>query len=124
MKPLTGFAALFFCTVAIGGCSQQTIESATRDTAKNVQVVSREANRAERKVRPELNKLKMGARVTTALKANENLPLTIRVDADDKGVKLRGKVQTEAQKALAERIARDTLDPEKTVTNDLKVEPK
>jgi osmotically-inducible protein OsmY len=113
---------ILFVGVLLAGCSQQTIESATRDTARNVQVVEREAKRAERKARPQLNMLKMGARVTTALKANANLPLTIRVDADEAGVKLRGKVKTQEQKDLAYRIARETLEPDKSVTNDLKIE--
>lgn len=103
------------------GCSQQTIESATRDTARNVQIVDREVKRAERKARPQLSKLEKGARVTAALKANKKLPLTIRVDAGDEGVKLRGTVKTEEQKALAERVARDTLEEGQSVTNDLKV---
>ena len=67
--------------------------------------------------------LTIGARVTAALKANAQLPSGIRVDADadGNGVKLRGSVNSEAQKSLAERIARDTLGPDKTVQNDLLV---
>ena len=110
------------------GCSQQTIESATRDTAKNIQVVEREAREAERKARPHVAKLKpqvqklnLASRVTVALKANENLPGTIRVDGDVKGVRLRGSVKTQAQKSLAGRIARDTLGDDKTVRNELEV---
>ena len=105
------------------GCSQQTIESATRDTARNAQIAAREVERARKKAEPQLKQLEIGARVTAALKANENLPLTIRVDADPdaQGVKLRGTVKTEAQKTLAEKIARETIGPGKRVQNDLKV---
>jgi osmotically-inducible protein OsmY len=105
------------------GCSQQTIDSATRDTAQNAQIAAREVERARKKAEPQLKQLEVGARVTAALKANENLPLSIRVDADPDamGVKLRGTVKTEAQKTLAEKIARETLGPGKRVQNDLKV---
>lgn len=108
---------------AAAGCSQQTIESASSDIRGNAEVVKREAQRAERKARPQLSKAALGARVTTALRANENLPSTIRVDADENGVKLRGTVRSEREKSLAGRIARDTLSEDKTVQNDLKVEP-
>jgi osmotically-inducible protein OsmY len=85
--------------------------------------VAREVDRAKKKAEPQLKQLEIGARVQTALKANENLPLTIRVDADPDamGVKLRGTVKTENQKTLAEKVARDTLGPGKRVQNDLKV---
>ncbi len=106
----------------VSGCSQETIESVGKDTARNAQVVAREAKRAEKKARPALNKLNLGARVTAAVQANQKLPRTIRVDASETGVFLRGKVKTEEQKSLAERIARDTLDEKYTVKNDLKIE--
>lgn len=112
---------LLLLTLPLAGCSQQTLESAREDTARNVEVIQREAKRAERKARPQLRKLELGARVTAALKANEKLPKTIRVDADENGVKLRGTVETPAQRALAERVARDVLKEDKTVVNDLKV---
>lgn len=108
--------------VLAGGCSQQTLESAKQDTDKNVKVVQREAKRAERKAKPQLDKFSLGARVTTAIAANENLRGThIRADADTDGVKLRGTVKTAAQKTLAGRVAEDTLGPDKNVTNELKV---
>ena len=113
-----GLVGLVLC----GGCSRQTLESAQEDTERNVEAVQREAKRAERKARPQLRKLDLGARVYAALRANQKLPKTIRVDADENGVYLRGKVKTQAQKELAGRIARDTLAEDKTVTNDLKVE--
>ena len=118
---ITGVALLLITSISLSGCSQETIESASRDVARNTEIVAREAKRAERKARPQLTKLQLGARVTAALRANENLPKTIRVDADENGVKLRGTVKTPAQKALAGRIARDTLKEDKTVLNELKV---
>jgi osmotically-inducible protein OsmY len=107
---------------AVSGCSQETIQSVSKDTARNAEIVAREAKRAEKKARPTLNKLNLGARVTAAIQANQKLPRSIRVDASETGVFLRGNVKNEEQKALAERIARDTLDEKYTVQNDLKIE--
>jgi osmotically-inducible protein OsmY len=117
-------AAVSAFTAFTAGCSQQTIQSASSDIQRNAEVVQREANRAERKVRPQVRKAGLGSRVTAALLANEKLPSTIRVDADDNGVKLRGSVRTQAEKELAGRIARDTLSDDKTVENDLVVKGK
>jgi osmotically-inducible protein OsmY len=129
------------------GCSQETIESAKQDIDRNTETVEREAKRIERQAKPvieaakpvvkpvaeavgraadrKLDQAKIGGRVLAALRVNANLPKTIRVDADadGEGVKLRGTVKTEEQKRLAERIARDTLGKDKSVQNDLKVEP-
>ena len=123
-------AALLF--LATGGCSRQTIENAAQDTARNAVVVEREAKRAERKLRPTVNKVGreikpalskagLGLRVKTALTASERLPKTIRVDADASGVRLVGTVRTPEQKALAGRIAAQTLGEGKTVRNELQV---
>lgn len=118
-------AAVFFLALAglsLAGCSQQTLNSAQKDTAHNVAVVNKKADELAKQAKPELNKLDLGARVTAAIAANENLRGTaIRVDASPNGVTLRGSVKTAAQKTLAERVARDTLGPSKTVTNELQV---
>lgn len=114
-------AGALLTLLSAAGCSPETISSAQKDVARNREVVEREAARVERKARPQLTKLQRGARVTAALKANEKLPKTIRVDAGETGVTLRGSVDTAAQKALAERIARDTLSDDKTITNELKI---
>lgn len=130
MKKPVGAAAMAACVAAfaagahLAGCSQETVESASKDVSQNVKIVDREVKRAERKARPQLDKLKLGGRVTTALRANQNLPTSIRVDAGEAGVKLRGVVKTEEQRELAGRIARDTLKDEYEITNDLKVAEK
>jgi osmotically-inducible protein OsmY len=118
LKMLAGLTVF----AVVSGCSQETLESVGKDTARNAEVVAREAKRAEKKVAPTLKKADLGLRVTTAIKANQKLPRSIRVDASETGVFLRGNVKTEEQKALAERIARDTLDEKYTVKNDLKIE--
>ena len=127
---LTAFLALL---LPLAGCSPETVQSVTKDTERNVAVVEREANRAEQKLRPtiteakrqvkpSLQKLDLGARATAALKLNRVLPQTIRVDADTDGIRLRGTVRTESEKALAERIARDTLPEGAGLKNELAVE--
>jgi osmotically-inducible protein OsmY len=136
-----------FVLAAVGGllagCSQETIDSAKQDVDRNTETVRREAKRVEEKAKPvieaakpvtdavkkaadkKVEQAKVGGRVLAALRVNANLPQTIRVDAneDGQGVKLRGTVKTEEQKKRAERIARDTLGNDKTVQNDLKIEP-
>ncbi len=109
MKPYI-FAPLLLTAaiLALAGCSQQTLDSARQDTKHNIN-----------EVKPQLAKLDLGARVTTALKtAGLN---GIRVDASTNGVTLRGSVKSEADKARAGRIAKDTLGSDKTVTNQLTV---
>ena len=109
--------------LALAGCSQQTLQSAAKDTAKNAVIVAREAKRAEKKAGPQIQKLKLGGRVLAAITANQKLPPTIRVDASETGVTLRGTVKNAEQKKLAETIARQTLKDEYTVQNDLAVKP-
>jgi osmotically-inducible protein OsmY len=122
-RSTTTAAILLFCSTpfALAGCSQQTLEGARKDTEQNLKVVEREAKRVERNARPQLSKLDNGARVTAALRLNKKLPKTIRADGDTTGVRLKGTVATRAQKNLAGQIARDTLDEEKTVRNELVV---
>lgn len=125
---LAFFAAMF----TVAGCSPETVGSATKDVERNTAVVEREANKVEKKLRPAiteakkqvkpgLQKLDLGARATAALKLNRNLPQTIRVDADTDGIRLRGTVRTTDEKALAERIARDTLPKDAKLRNELEV---
>jgi osmotically-inducible protein OsmY len=86
-----------------------------------VNVIDQDLKQAEQKAKPEADKLDIGVRVTTALNANANLPHTIRVDANTSGVRLRGHVQTQAQKKLAGQIAKETLPQGKSVDNEVAV---
>jgi len=114
------------------GCSQQTINSANKDASHDLNVAGQELKKvgAEAKpaldklgkeVKPQADKLDLGARVTAALNSNANLPHTIRVDADTTGVRLRGNVKDAHQKALAGKVAQQTLPDGKTVRNELTV---
>lgn len=107
-KPaLAGFLA-FIGLAALSGCSQQTLQSAQHDTQRNLAAAQ-----------PQLAKLELGTRVTAALQA-ANVH-GVRVDAGTNGVSLHGTVNSNAQKARAGQIARDTLGPSKTVSNQLQV---
>ncbi|MDX1932482.1 MAG: BON domain-containing protein [Capsulimonadales bacterium] len=137
-----GMGAVWTAMLATFGCSPETVESAKRDIDRNTTTLRETTREIERKAKPVLEaakpvtnavkkeadqkveQLKIGVRVTAALKANENLPSTIRVDAgpDAQRVTLRGTVATAEQKALAERIARETVGKGKEVRNDLKVD--
>ncbi|BDI32964.1 hypothetical protein CCAX7_50150 [Capsulimonas corticalis] len=122
-RPHFSLSLLIAAALLGAGCSQSTINGVAGDTQHNAAVVQHEADKALKNAKPQLDKLSLGARVTAAIQANANLPKSIRVDAGDGGVKLRGKVQSSKQKALAGHIAADTLPPGKTVENDLSVEP-
>jgi len=117
---------IFVTSIVMGalacGCSQQTINSAQKDTEHNIAVVDQQAKKLAAESKPQLDKLDYGARVTAAITSNANLHGThIRVDADTNGVRLKGTVKTPEQKALAGKVAAQTLPPGKTVENDLVV---
>jgi osmotically-inducible protein OsmY len=103
------------------GCSHQTVQSANKDISHDVGVAGQELKNVGAEAKPQLDKLDLGARVTAALRANANLPNTIRVDADTNGVRLRGTVQNAKQKTLAGQIAQQTLPAGKAVQNQLTV---
>lgn len=120
LKPI--FALTLVAGALACGCSQQTVNSAQNDTKHNIAVVDQQAKKLAEDAKPQLDKLDYGARVTAALTSNANLHGThIRVDADTNGVRLKGTVKTAEQKALAGKVAAQTLPPGKTVENDLVV---
>ena len=120
LKPINLFLPAFLGLAALTGCSQQTLNSAHNDAQRDAAVVSRETQRAAKNAQPQLDKLRIQTRVTTALTA-ANLPTTIHVRADAAGVYLRGTVNSIGDKARAGQIARDTLGPDKKVHNQLQV---
>lgn len=115
------FLGCCLAAVVLSGCSQQTITSASQDMSRNIASANQAVDRMGQQAKPELTKLDLGARVTAALRANANLPHTIRVDGGSTGVRLRGTVRTAAQKHLAGSIAKDTLPASCTVQNQLQI---
>ena len=118
MKSHYAVAALLLA--ALPGCSQQTLNSAQSDANYNAAVISRKAQEAEKRARPEFAKADLQGRVQTAL-AVAHLPSTVHVRADAGGVYLRGTVNGRQDKARAGQIARDTLGPDKAVHNEIQV---
>jgi len=114
-------AALAVGSLILAGCSQSTIKSAETDTHNNLATAKAETNSIEARIDPDAQKLGLGARVTAALCANSNLPRTIRVDASPNAVRLKGAVQTQAQKTLAGQVAQETVPTGDTVTNAITV---
>lgn len=119
-KPALAVSALIGLGMAVGGCSQQTLDSAKSDAQHNASAVNDQAQKAERQARPQIDKLKLQSRVSAALAA-ANLPTTIHVRADADDVYLRGTVNSAGDKTRAGRIARDTLGEDKTVHNQIQV---
>ena len=113
--------SLISVVLLLGGCSQQSVQSTSNDISKGLQTANNAATKASKEVAPSLKKLDLGARVTAALRANANLPDTIRVDAGTDGVRLKGTVETKAQKALAGSVAKATLPAGKSVDNELTI---
>lgn len=112
-------AALIAAAPVLAGCSQQTLDSAGHDARNDAAAVSQKAKEAEKQARPQVAKLRMGARVTAALEAAD--VHGVRVDAGDDGVSLHGTVDSAGNKARAGRIARETLGPGGRVRNLLQV---
>jgi osmotically-inducible protein OsmY len=85
--------------------------------------VAREAKEATRTVGAALDAAAQTARIRTALIDADNLDaggIDVDTDAANRTVRLTGHVTTEAQKAAAERIAKDKA-PEYRVVNDIRV---
>ena len=113
--------SLIGVALILGGCSQQSVDSTSKDISSGLQTANNAATKLSKDVAPSLKKLDLGARVTAALRANANLPDTIRVDASTTGVRLKGTVDTKAQKALAGKVAKSTLPAGKSVDNELTI---
>ena len=103
----------------LAGCSQQTLNSAQHDAQRDAGAVSRAANKAAQQAAPQINKARLGGRVTAALSAAD--VHGVRVDAGPDGVTLVGQVDSQEAKARAVHIAQDTLGPGKAVRSRIVV---
>ena len=110
----------FGLAAALAGCSQRTLSSAGQDARHDAAAVDKQAHLAANQVKPQADQLALQTRVTAALAAAKLSP-AVHVRADAGGVYLRGTVATDADKARAGQIARDTLGPNKAVHNQLQV---
>jgi hypothetical protein len=115
-------AGAVLCAFVVSGCSHQQTQAADAGFQHGVAVANQKVDQEVKESKPKLSALELGARVTTALQVNQNLPHdSIRVDASPTGVRLRGTVTTKRQKLLATQVAKDTLGPGKTVDDELTV---
>ena len=109
-------------TIAIGfvlaGCNkQQTAEAGNR-----AQHVKERTGHAVQDARKALSDGGITAKVKTAMLASDKLDTSgINVDTKDRVVHIRGTVPDGGQKALAERIARDSVEPGVFVYSELKI---
>ena len=120
MKKMSAWIFSLGGLALLAGCSQQTLNSAQHDAQRDAAVVSREAQRAANHAGPQINKARLGGRVTAALQAAD--VRGVRVDAGPDGVTLVGRVDSQEAKARALHIAQDTLGPGKTVHSRIAVD--
>jgi osmotically-inducible protein OsmY len=119
MRPLM-LAGL--CALAIGlfGCSPQQ-QAEANNQAKNAE---KQVEQAAQKAGNALENAGITAKVKTAMTASSKLNTSqINVDTKDKVVTLNGAVADQNQRQLAERIAKDTVDHDVKVVNNLQVHP-
>ena len=113
------FLGLGGALALLGGCSQQTINSAQHDVQHDAAAVTQAAQKAALQAQPQLHKAGMGARVTAALQAAD--VHGVRVDAGPDGVTLVGQANSRADKERILRIAHETLGPGKIVRSRIMI---
>jgi len=113
-------AALAFVALALFGCNKQE-QADAKDKAEHVgKQVEQAAKTAGSKIEEGGVTLKVKSAMSLSNKLNTS---GINVDTIDKVVHLRGTVTDENQRALAERIAKDTVGKDIQVVNELQIKP-
>jgi len=131
MPSMRGSAAGAVLALALAGCTPQQQAQANqsaRDAGQAAQQVANTAVKATQtaaaKAEQALSDASLTGKVKTAMGASAKLTTSgIDVDTKNHVVTLKGRVPDTAQKALAERIARDTVGPDMKVVNQLQVAP-
>lgn len=120
MRYLAGIAALTCAALALAGCSQQQkVEAGNASKRAENQI-----QQATATAKHDLTDGTITLKVKSAMNASDKLNTSaVNVDTKDKVVHLRGAVADSDQKALAERIAKDTVGQDVTVANELAVSP-
>jgi osmotically-inducible protein OsmY len=112
--------ALAGAAFALAGCSQQQNAEAGNATKNAEKQLSQAADKAKHDITDGGITLK----VKSAMNASDKLNTSaINVDTKDKVVHIRGAVADSNQKALAERIAKDTVGKDVQVVDELAVSP-
>lgn len=105
---------------ALAGCTPEQKTEARRTGSQAQQ----QAETALKRAGKELSDGSITLKVKTALLASDQLNASdINVDTRQKVVYLKGAVASSRQKALARRIAEDTVGPGVKVVDQLKVSP-
>jgi osmotically-inducible protein OsmY len=104
----------------LAGCTQQQkVEAGNASKRAQTQLEQTAA-----KAKHDLADGSITLKVKSAMNASDKLNTSaINVDTKDKVVHLRGAVTGADQKALAERIAKDTVGTDVSVVNELAVSP-
>jgi osmotically-inducible protein OsmY len=115
---------LLACALALAGlngCNKQQQAEAGNQAKQAGTQIKTAATNAEKGLADGTVTMKVKAAMTTSDKLDTS---GINVDTKDKVVHLRGQATSADQKALAERIARDTVGPDVKVMSELAVRPK
>jgi hyperosmotically inducible protein len=117
MKILSLIAILGWA-VSLVGCSQQQ-KAEAGNAADNAQ---KQVKTAAVTAKHDLTDGTITLKVKSAMNASDKLDTShINVDTKDKVAHIRGSVPTSDQKALAERIAKDTIGSDVKISSELAV---
>jgi osmotically-inducible protein OsmY len=117
MRP-KALLVLVLAALALAGCNAQQKAEVDRTTER----ATSQTVHAVQKTQQTLSDSGITLKVKTAMGTSDKLNTKgINVDTKDKVVHLKGAVADAGQKALAERIAKDTVGPDVKVSNELEV---
>jgi osmotically-inducible protein OsmY len=107
---------ILMATLLLGGCSAKQNQK-LEDSAKSAQNVTE-------KMATNMENDALALKIKATMMASSQLDSSaIKVSKDGKIYSLQGYVKSDAQKSLAERIARDTMGKDEPLVNALSVGP-
>ena len=113
-------ALAILLALSLAGCSKQERADAGNTADRAV----KDAGHALKNAGATLSDAGVTAKVKSAMSVSDKLDSSdVDVDTQNKVVYIRGKVADENQRALAERIAHDTVGNDIKIVNELKVAP-
>ncbi len=113
-------ALAILLALSLAGCSNQERADAGNKADRAV----KDAGQALKNAGSTLSDASVTGKVKSAMSVSDKLDSSdVDVDTKNKVVYIRGKVADENQRALAERIAQDTVGNDIKVVNELKVAP-
>ena len=116
----TAALAILLLALPLAGCSRQE----RADAGDKADRAVKETEQALKNAGSALSDASITGKVKSAMSVSDKLDSSdIDVDTKNRVVYLRGQVADENQRALAERIAEDTVGNDVKVMNELKVAP-